>query len=200
MNVRFKKPVSFAKVLSSPSPAIFQHQQRLKTRKIVFLLWSLILIFFISWNFAIIAAPLAKINGYDEVASAIYHFFSHSCHQIDSRSFHIHDAPFAVCARCFGFYIGFLVGLVAYPFVFTIENRDTPHPIWLILSVIPTATDWSLGFFGIWNNTHLSRAITAFLLGTVCVIFIVPMLTEFTSLLVGRRALHSVAPIEKSKK
>ncbi|MFN3330064.1 MAG: DUF2085 domain-containing protein, partial [Pyrinomonadaceae bacterium] len=164
MNIKFGKPSPFT-IRSEIS-----QDQRLRVRKISFLLWSLVLIFFAFWNLAIICAPLAKINGFGETASLIYHFFSYVCHQIDARSFHIHDAPFAVCARCFGFYIGFLAGLVIYPFAFKIENQEPLNPIWLFLSVIPTGVDWTLGFLGIWENTHFSRSTTGALLGITCAV------------------------------
>jgi len=174
MNSRFGKPAAMALL-----DGLLQDQQ-IRLRKNTFLLWALILAFFACWDIAIIAAPIAKTNGFKEEANTIYWFFSHVCHQIDARSFHIKDAPFAVCARCFGFYAGLLTGFILYPFVFRIESRNIPNPLWLILSVIPTAIDWSLGFFGIWENTHFSRSTTAFLLGSTCAVFTVPTLAEIT--------------------
>jgi uncharacterized membrane protein len=33
------------------------------------------------------------------------------CHQIEERSFHIHEAPFPLCARCSGLFLGAVLGL-----------------------------------------------------------------------------------------
>ena len=137
-------------------------------------------IFFISflWMFSIIVAPIAKANNFDSLANPIYRFFSYLCHQISWRSYHIGEYPLAVCARCFGFYGGFFVGLLIYPLVRPLANTDSFPRFWLFLAMIPMGVDWSLTFFGIWENTHLSRLVTGAILGAACAFFIVPALVE----------------------
>jgi hypothetical protein len=44
--------------------------------------------------------------------------------------------------------------------------------------MIPLGIDWGLVFFGIWENTHLSRLISGAILGAACTFFIVPALVE----------------------
>lgn len=36
------------------------------------------------------------------------------CHRIPARSFHIHDEPLPLCARCTGIYLGVVVGIALY--------------------------------------------------------------------------------------
>jgi hypothetical protein len=48
-----------------------------------------------------------------------------------------------------------------------------------MLAALPLALDFALGFFGIWENTHLSRVLTGALLGAVAVFYIVPGLFDF---------------------
>ena len=36
------------------------------------------------------------------------------CHQIAARSFHIHDEPLPLCARCTGIYLGIMVGIALF--------------------------------------------------------------------------------------
>jgi uncharacterized membrane protein len=55
------------------------------------------------------------------------------------------------------------------------------------------AIDWSLGFFGIWENTHFSRFLTGLIVGTACVIFIIPALIEMAQLLSNRCKGKSVS-------
>jgi uncharacterized membrane protein len=140
--------------------------------------WALSMLVVFVWVFAIVLAPVAKANGFEILSSTIYKFFGVICHQMDWRSFYIEDHPFAVCTRCFGVYFGLLAGFLIYPFLRNIEDIEPLPRFWLFLSMIPIAIDWSLGAFGIWENTHLSRFVTGLILGAACAVFIVPALVE----------------------
>jgi hypothetical protein len=52
--------------------------------------------------------------------------------------------------------------------------------MWLALALVPITIDWSLTFFGIWENTQLSRFATGAILGAACATFIVPAVVEIT--------------------
>lgn len=151
---------------------------RKRIRKLTFLLWSSALFLVLLWNVSIILAPIASKNGFEQIASFLYKSFSYTCHQIETRSLNLSGNKLAVCSRCFGFYFGFLLGLVFYPLFRSIENPEPISPLWLILSMIPIGLDWLLGVIGVWENTHLSRSITGLILGIVCAACIVPVLTE----------------------
>ncbi|HTK27789.1 MAG TPA: DUF2085 domain-containing protein [Pyrinomonadaceae bacterium] len=142
--------------------------------------WSVSLLLVFAWVFAILLAPLAKANGFANVAAPIYGFFSYICHQISNRSFHVEGEQFAVCSRCFGVYFGLLAGFLIYPLWRKIDDIEPVPRFWLFLSMIPIGVDWSLGVFGIWENTHLSRFITGLILGIACATFLVPGLVEIT--------------------
>jgi uncharacterized membrane protein len=128
----------------------------------------------------IVGAPVAQADGYRVLALSIYAAFSHLCHQIPERSFFIAGHQFAVCARCTGIYAGFTVALLCYPLLWSLRRRDTPHRRWLFIAAAPIAIDFSLGFFGIWENTHLSRFLTGALLGSVSVLYIMPGLADLS--------------------
>jgi uncharacterized membrane protein len=132
------------------------------------------------WVALILAAPLAKVNGFASVSSPLYTFFSFLCHQIDGRSFHVDGEKFAVCSRCFGVYFGIVLAFAAYPLWRRIENIDPLPKFWLLAACLPAAIDWSLTIFGIWENTFVSRTLTGGLLGFACGTFIVPSLVEIT--------------------
>ena len=130
---------------------------------------------------AIIAAPLLQSSGHRTVASRIYDSFSYLCHQIPERSFHIAGEQFAVCSRCTGLYAGFTLAILTFPLFRSLRNTDTPRIIWLFASAVPLAVDFSLTYFGIWENTHFTRFTTGALFGAVAAIFILPGVIELSA-------------------
>jgi len=134
----------------------------------------------------IVGAPLAQANGHPAFASAVYKAFSFVCHQIPERSFHVAGHQFAVCSRCVGLYSGFAVAVLVYPLARSLTSTDAPRRRWLILAAVPLLIDFSLTYFGLWSNTHLTRFSTGALLGAVAVFYVVPGLVELSSAL-GRR-------------
>jgi uncharacterized membrane protein len=121
------------------------------------------------------------------VSSSIFTFFSYICHQIPDRSLHIAGHQLGVCTRCSGVYMGLLIGLLIYPLVRRIDEIEPIPRFWLFLSLVPISIDWLLTIFGIWENTHLSRFVTGFILGATCAAYIVPALVEVTRNLAYRR-------------
>jgi uncharacterized membrane protein len=126
----------------------------------------------------IAGAPLALARGHNVFALALYGAFSHLCHQIPERSFFIAGHQFAVCARCTGLYAGFTVATLCYPLLRSLKRTDMPPLRWLLIAAVPLAIDFSLGFFGLWENTHLSRLLTGALLGSVAVFYVMPGLVD----------------------
>ena len=138
----------------------------------------------------IIGAPLEQARGHNILALSVYGAFSHLCHQIPERSFFIAGHQFAVCARCTGLYAGFTLAVLCYPLVRSLRHTDTPPRRWLFISAVPIAIDFSLGFFGLWENTHVSRFLTGALLGSVGVFYVMPGLIDL-SLMHWRRAVKA---------
>ncbi|HKC62838.1 MAG TPA: DUF2085 domain-containing protein [Pyrinomonadaceae bacterium] len=150
---------------------------------IVWLILATLTLLFVSM---IIIAPVAEAHGYSSTALIIYTTFGKFCHQIAERSFYIDGHPFAVCARCTGIYVGAGAGVLFYPLVRSLNRVDAPARKWLILALVPTAIDFSLGFFGILENTHLSRFITGALLGGVTAFYVVPGLLDMSRIIFKR--------------
>jgi uncharacterized membrane protein len=145
--------------------------------------WSIGFFLVFAWAFVILLAPFAEAAGFSSVSIPIYKFFSFLCHQMPERSFHLENHPLAVCSRCFGVYFGLLFGFVIYPFIRSIDTTEPLPRFWLFLALIPMGVDFSLGFFEIWENTHLSRFVTGLILGAACAVFIVPAIVELKQLL-----------------
>jgi uncharacterized membrane protein len=134
----------------------------------------------------IVAAPIAQAHGYSQFAAAIYQTFSFVCHQIPARSFHLEGHQFGVCSRCTGLYAGFAVAALIYPLARSLQRTDTPARRWLILATLPIVIDFALGYFSIWQNTHLSRFLTGALLSSVAVFYIMPGLIDLSSAIARR--------------
>jgi uncharacterized membrane protein len=128
----------------------------------------------------IIIAPLAAASGHNEIAASIYYAFSPLCHQRPDRSYFIDGHKMGVCARCTGIYFGFALTLLAYPLVRSLRSTTTPARKWLLLAALPLAIDFSLTFFGVWENTHTSRLLTGLLLGSVAVFYIMPGIVDLS--------------------
>jgi uncharacterized membrane protein len=128
----------------------------------------------------ILVAPVAAAGGHNGLAFAIYRAFGTLCHQIPERSYFIDGHKFAVCSRCTGIYFGFAFTLLLYPLVRSLRNTEAPPRSVLILSVLPLAIDFSLTFFGIWENTHTSRLLTGALLGSVAVFYVMPGIADLS--------------------
>ena len=158
-------------------------------RPLVFWLASVVMVWFL---FSLIfVAPLAFGGGHGKVAAGIYHAFALVCHQLPGRSYFIDGHKIAVCSRCTGLYGGFALTLLAYPLIRSLRNVSFPDRKWLLLAAIPLAVDFSLTFFGFWENTHTSRLLTGALLGSATVFYVMPGIIDLS--LRGRGA----APPEK---
>ncbi len=62
----------------------------------------------------------------------------------------------------------------------SLKRVETPSRVWLVAAAVPLAIDWSLGFAGIWHNTHLSRFATGALLGATAAFYVVPGLIDLS--------------------
>jgi uncharacterized membrane protein len=142
----------------------------------------------------IVVAPLAAASGHDALAYVIYRGFGPFCHQRPDRSYFIDGHKLAVCSRCTGIYAGFAFTLLVYPLVRSLRSVATPPRSRLILAALPLAIDFSLTFFGIWENTHTSRLLTGALLGTVAVFYVMPGIVDL-SLRPLTRQTHEPRPV-----
>ena len=142
--------------------------------------WGVVVVVALVLLALVTIAPLMLAHGYFAVSHVIYSAFRAVCHQMPGRSLHVENHPLAVCARCFGLYAGFAVGASVYPLLRAIKLRHTPARVWLLIGVLPTATDFALGIIGVWENTHLSRSLTGALFGVVAAFYVVPGVVDLT--------------------
>jgi uncharacterized membrane protein len=128
----------------------------------------------------IVVAPLAAAGDYGQLALGLYGAFSTLCHQLPERSYFIGAYKLAVCSRCTGLYAGFALTLILYPLIRSLRNTAFPPRSWLFLAAIPLAIDFSLTFFGVWENTHTSRFVTGLLLGSATVFYVMPGIIDLS--------------------
>lgn len=75
----------------------------------------------------------------------------------------------AVCARCFGLYLGGCLGLLWT----TARNRSSrPRPIWLAVLAAPTVLDFAAGQIGLPSLDNWPRMAVAAPLGFVAALFL----------------------------
>ena len=128
----------------------------------------------------IVMAPVAAAGGHNEIAEGIYRGFGLFCHQRPDRSYFIEGHKLAVCSRCTGLYAGFAFTLLIYPLLRSLRSSATPPRRVLFLAAVPLLIDFSLTFFGIWENTHTSRLLTGALLGSVVVFYVMPGIADLS--------------------
>ena len=92
-----------------------------------------------------------------------------------------------------GLYAGFAVAALVYPLARSLSRTDTPSRIWLVLATLPLGIDFALGYFSIWDNTHLSRFLTGALLSSVAVFYILPGLIDLSSAIARRLGRESAS-------
>jgi len=141
----------------------------------------------------IFVAPVAAAGGHPALAEVIYHAFGVFCHQRADRSYFIEGHKLGVCARCTGLYAGFAITLLLYPLIRSLRINVNPPRHYLILAAIPLAVDFSLTFFGLWENTHTSRLLTGTLLGSVAVFYVMPGIVDLSL-----RSWRATAPLKPS--
>jgi uncharacterized membrane protein len=141
----------------------------------------------------IFVAPVVAAGGHPALAEVIYHAFGVFCHQRPDRSYFIEGHKLGVCARCTGLYAGFAITLLLYPLIRSLRINVNPPRQYLILAAIPLAVDFSLTFFGFWENTHTSRLLTGTLLGSVAVFYVMPGIVDLSL-----RSWRATAPLKPS--
>lgn len=158
-----------------------------RARERAFAVWAALTALAFAVVALMLAAPLASSSGRGKLAHSVYEGFRVVCHQMPERSYYLSGHPLAVCARCAGLYFGFAAGVLAYPLARTLRRTDLPARGWLPLAALPTIIDFPLGVFGLWENTHLSRALTASVLGAAAAFYVVPGVIDAGQLLARRR-------------
>jgi uncharacterized membrane protein len=134
-------------------------------RKILFV-YGLMLAGIVVWFAAILLAPYLRSRG-SGLAPSLYACFAPLCHQIPGRSFRLFGQPLAVCARCFGIYMGFLAGAAAYPWIRGFSRLRLPDTRLFLALTAPIAVDAAANLLRIWSLDNFLRFLTGLAWGTI---------------------------------
>ncbi len=123
------------------------------------------------WLALVVAPPLAAAGGWPH--GELLRWLLHPvCHQIPERSFHLHGVPLAACARCTGLYLGFTLGVAAWPHLPRLAGALAARPRWVLVFMVPLAVD-------VWiENTALSRLATGLVAAFPCALLPLLALAE----------------------
>lgn len=159
-----------------------------RTVRIVF---ALSLVGTLVWILAIFLAPGLESRGSGRAAGFLYALFSPTCHQIPERCFAFRGQPLAVCGRCLGVYVGFLGGLLAYPFLRGFRRLELPHARTFLLLSMPIAVDAFGGLLRVWASPIGWRFATGFVWGVVLPFYFITGLAELVITGRARRLLKN---------
>lgn len=114
------------------------------------------------WLATAIAAPMLQAGGHAFPALLARAAFSPICHQNPGRSFWIDGAPMALCARCTGLAVGFLLGcLWLSARLASGAARPSPPPgRAVLLAAAPALFEFGLERSGLWAGSAWARALT----------------------------------------
>ncbi|MDQ7006984.1 MAG: DUF2085 domain-containing protein [Acidobacteriota bacterium] len=104
-------------------------------------------------------------------SSAAAFLFDHACslicHQLPQRTLTTPLGPMAVCARCFGLYLGGALSLIALAVTVTGGGGVRAPSRWWLLALLPTGVDaWLHLFLGVGTGNRL-RALVSLPAGAV---------------------------------
>ena len=138
----------------------------------------------VAWLGAIVLAPYLRSRGHGAAASFLYALFAPVCHQIPGRSFRLAGFPLAVCGRCLGIYVGFLAGLLGYPWIDRLTSKRSlgtgprryglPKPRVFLAFSLPIGLDFAAGLIGLWDSTNAVRFATGAAWGALLPFYFLP--------------------------
>jgi len=128
--------------------------------------WLLIMCLGLSlWIVGVVITPLlasCRLPLEKKAASFMYFFYKPVCHQLSERSFWLEGFTFAVCIRCFAFYVGGLLLSLIYFFKNTISKWKLSS---FTILITPVIIDFISERIHLYTNIGSIRFITGLLLG-----------------------------------
>ena len=152
------------------SSQIFKKRKRIVYTAVLSLalFWCIL---FVSVPFLAGGNPSAR-----RLAAVISLFFSSVCHQAAERSFHLAGHPLAVCVRCASIYVGFLLGVILYPFIRNWNDSTLPPRKVLLIGLLPSALEFGVFRFFLDVPDPFFRALSGLILGAVVCLYAIPAL------------------------
>ena len=132
------------------------------------------------WFLIILSCPLAIHFGFagDTTFKLIYFVFKFICHQLPERSYFIWGIQMPVCARCFGIYLGMILGLLVYPFLKELNNSKIPQLKTITIFVAPMLIDAIAQSLRLYTTSNLIRSITGIWFSIGIIFCLMPLLNN----------------------
>lgn len=139
--------------------------------KLVFLLYAL---FFLLGS---IFAPIIASSGEGHLADKLYFIFAHTCHQQPDRTFWLANYPVALCSRCLGLYLGFVIYMLIN--IFTGKILKLKHVVYIFIIGL---TEGLLEIFTSFQGSNIIRFFSGIAIG----VFIVSILDCLIKMIGGK--------------
>jgi uncharacterized membrane protein len=111
-----------------------------------------------------LAAPVLRHKS-PGLSALLYAVFAPLCHQDPGRCFSLAGHPLAVCGRCLGIDLGFVMGALAYPFLSGFALPRPPAVRMFLLASLPIVFDGAGGIAGLWVSPIGIRFATGIIWG-----------------------------------
>jgi len=131
----------------------------------------------IIWLILIFMAPFLKSID-SPVNAFIYSIFAPICHQNSTRCFYFWDYPGAVCTRCLGIYLGFLLGTLAFPLINGFKPVHPPKNIIFFVFSTPIVMDTIGNLLTLWQTSDWMRAIIGLIWGILLPYYFIPGISD----------------------
>lgn len=152
-------------------------------KKTIFLTFLITALGYWLWFGGILLAPYLRSRS-SPWASFAYAVYSPVCHQIAGRSLRCFGRPLAVCARCTGIYLGFLIGLGLYPFLRGWQRLSLPSSRVFYLVSAPILLDTTANFLRLWQTANGARLASGVIWGTILPFYFI---TGVADLVISRK-------------
>jgi uncharacterized membrane protein len=159
----------------------------IKEKRAAFAVWLMALVGSVTLVLMTIAAPALR-SGSPRLSALLYAVFAPLCHQDPVRCFHYAGYPLAVCGRCLGIDIGFVLGTLLYPFARGFARPPVPPAVRTFLLVsLPVFLDVTGNVTGLWSSPIGLRFATGVLWGTILPAYFITGLHELATRIPGLR-------------
>lgn len=134
----------------------------------------------------ILAAPALHSRA-PRLSALFYAVFAPLCHQDPARCLRLFGYPLAVCGRCFGIDLGFVLGTLIHPLLRGFARPSPPALRTFLLASFPIALDGAGHILGLWSSPIGLRLVTGLLWGAVLPAYFIAGLHELAMRLLRRR-------------
>jgi uncharacterized membrane protein len=135
------------------------------------------------WLGGILLAPYLRSRS-SPWAGLAYAIYRPVCHQVAERCLRCFGQPLAVCARCSGIYLGFLLGLGLYASLRRWRRLSLPAARAFFFVSAPIVLDTAANFLRLWHTPNAIRLATGVIWGTILPFYFV---TGIADLFISRQ-------------